>query len=487
MQVKTLSGVVLTLELNGNCWTYRDALQTVSLPFLPLRGLVSKELLRTYLMVLQWYIKNVSPAHLVSVHQAFTKLAKISSTGGRKLVCLKASHMMNCHSRIGLTEMSRLRTLIKRWHAMGYPAVEEAAQFLETLRLKGGTKGAAVLTMDPVLGPYTDVEWSAVQSSVDDAFVEGKIEEDVYYLAWLFLALGQRPIQHAAMKVCDVLRTEEDGIIRFAIRVPRAKQGHSSPRSEFRTRPLIKEIGEPLHAYARKIAEGFRGTLPDPLQAPLFPTYHSREAPEGFEFHRTGASVTALLRRGLEGLKVWSERTGEQLNICAIRFRRTVGTRAAQEGHGEFVIAELLDHTDTQNVGVYVAAVPEIAERIDRAVAMQLAPLARAFKGVVIHDETEAIRGHDPASRIIDMRIDQSGHSMGSCGQIGPCHFTAPIACYTCRNFQPWADGAHEAVLEHLLLRRDALLAGDKRMASIHDRTILAVAEVVRLCVNDAR
>jgi hypothetical protein len=153
------------------------------------------------------------------------------------------------------------------------------------------------------------------------------------------------------------------------------------------------------------------------------------------------------------------------------------------EGHGELVIAELLDHTDIQNVGVYVQATPEIVERIDRAMAMHLAPLAQAFAGVIIADESEATRKGDPTSRICDPRIDSSMKPMGNCGKYAFCGSLAPISCYTCRSFQPWLDGPHEAVLNHLILERERLLVGsDIRIASINDRTILAVAEVVHRC-----
>lgn len=203
----------------------------------------------------------------------------------------------------------------------------------------------------------------------------------------------------------------------------------------------------------------------------------------GYEYHHTGGSLSDIFRATLSKLNVPSERTGDLLHISPIRFRRTFGTRAAQEGHGELVIAEMLDHSDTQNVGVYVASVPEIAERIDRAIAMELAPLAQAFKGTLITDESEATRRGDPASRILDPRIDRTMKPMGSCGQNSFCGFNAPIACYTCKNFEPWLDGPHEAVLEHLLEKREQLLLStDKRIAAINDRTILAVAEVIQLC-----
>ena len=151
------------------------------------------------------------------------------------------------------------------------------------------------------------------------------------------------------------------------------------------------------------------------------------------------------------------------------------------------MIAELLDHTDTQNVEVYVAAVPEIAARIDRAIAMQMAPLAQAFKGILIKNESEAIRGNDLTSRIVDPRIDLGMRPMGSCGQYSFCSFNAPIACYTCQHFQPWLDGPHEEMLNHLLKKREQLLqTTDQRMAAVNDATILAVARVIQLC-RDAK
>jgi hypothetical protein len=57
----------------------------------------------------------------------------------------------------------------------------------------------------------------------------------------------------------------------------------------------------------------------------------------------------------------------------------------------------------------------------------------------------------------------------------------APVACYTCGSFQPWKDGPHQILLERLLADRDRRIAagGDGRFVSIHDATILAVADVI--------
>jgi hypothetical protein len=179
-------------------------------------------------------------------------------------------------------------------------------------------------------------------------------------------------------------------------------------------------------------------------------------------------------------LEVTSERTGEPIHIAPIRFRRTVGTQAAAEGHGELIIAELLDHSDLQNVGVYVAATPEIVERIDRAVAAKLAPLAQAFAGILVDGKTEP--NGPPELRIVAPQYSKSFASVGTCGQHGFCAFAAPLACYTCANFRAWLDGPHEEILDHLVAERDRLMQVDMRIAAVNDRTILAVAQVVEMC-----
>jgi hypothetical protein len=109
-----------------------------------------------------------------------------------------------------------------------------------------------------------------------------------------------------------------------------------------------------------------------------------------------------------------------------------------------------------------------------------MAPLARAFQGLA----PEA-RDGDPRraeNHIVDFRFDQSGRSMGECTG-SACSFLAPVACYTCRSFRPWIDGPHQAVLDDLLARRqDQLARLGPRVASTHDRTILAVTQVIQIC-----
>ncbi len=484
-EVTTRNGAKFDPRLDR--WSYRDSTVTVSLDFLSLRA--TNNLIKSTKKVLIWYAENRSPDHLMNMFERFEHLLKYSKLGLDESSHINSNVLINYRASLSSKNswyLGNLSGFLKKWHSLGVVGVtDDAIALLKQLRLKGNRKGEAVSTMDTLDGPFTDLEVEAIHTAVDNGYKMGDISLDDYLLVWLFLALGQRPIQYASLKVCDFgASVGKDGVTIYSLNIPRAKQQDQLSRSTFSQRVLVPQIGEKFLQHIEVVKAMFTGTLADTSVAPLFPSKRSRKnEPNGFEFHRTSKSLSVDLKNALNRLKVISERTGEHLHITATRFRRTIGTRAAMEGHGELVIAELLDHTDTQNVGVYVQATPEIVERIDKAMALHLAPLAQAFAGVIIKTESEARRKDDPTSRICDPRFEPSMKPMGNCGQHGFCGELAPISCYTCRSFQPWLDGPHEAVLNHLISERERMMeVSDSRIASINDRTILAVAEVVRRC-----
>lgn len=482
---RTSSGI--EFDPTQDVWSFRDALNTVYADFREIKA--SADIIAGAKSVLVWYAENLSSVSMQRCFDDFKRFCNVVVNGKSALLAIDVAEVLSYRASLGKNKswmLGPLSKMFRRWHELGIPGVTtEVAKLLNQLRIPGMEKGVAVSTMDTKHGPYTDIEFEAIQSAVDIAYAEGAISLSNYVMATLFMALGMRPVQYAALKVDDVRVSEaSDGSIIYSLRIPRAKQKKQQVRNQFKERVLIPKIGALLELHARNVELRFGGRIQDPKQAPLFPAQQREcEEPSGFEFHRTGQSISQALISTLSSLDVASERTGESINITPYRFRRTIGTRAAMEGHGELVIAELLDHTDTQNVGVYVEATPEIVERIDRAMAMHLAPLAQAFAGVIIADESEAARKGDPASRICDPRFNPTMKPLANCGKHGFCGLLKPIACYTCRSFQPWLDGPHEEVLNFLISERERLLGdSDTRIASVNDRTILAVAEVVRRC-----
>lgn len=475
-------------------WAYRDGVTNVRCDFTKLSQL-SKSLIPSIKATLLRFVENSAAQYVNNLFMALLHFSKSFTCSAPVVEEIDDIALINYRSTL-LGDGSRfgtLKALLVKWISLGYRGLSPAARrYLEETTVQGNRKGEAVRTWDPVIGQLTDLELEGLQISLNHAYARNEIDQGPFLICWLTMALGCRPIQLAALKLCDFkIVTSNEGIKEYWISLPRAKQRGATRRALKKKRKITPQIGEEVSHYVREQLEIFENLMDDSSQAPMFSAKNlgQRSSP-GFEHHMVAHGIKETINDTFNCLGVVSERTYEIINISPIRFRRTVGTRLAAEGFGSLVIAEILDHGDTQNVQVYAGSVPAIADRLDRAMAISLTPIVQAFTGRVIRDEKEATRGNDPTSRIIDLRVDQSGRAMGSCGQHSFCDFNAPIACYTCPNFEPWLDGPHEKVRDYLLERREKLLAigdGNKRIAGINDLTIVAVQKVIMLCEAQKR
>lgn len=493
---RTLPAVIKTrggthFDPREDRWEIRELTFKTCFSFDLLTGL-SYEFRAAFRATLVWYVQNASLRHVHNIyHRARQMFEFKSNSTGETIVEITDADLLNYKAYLGKGRewyLGAMSSFLRRWYTLGYAGVtKEAAVLLEQLRFKGNPKGVATATMDPVKGPFTALELEALQQALNNAYSRRDITLAEFVLCWLVMMLGMRPTQYAALKVCDVVELRgKDGALSYSLHMPRAKTRDSNPRSQFKERLLTPQIGRLVTRYTIEVKARFVDLLENPEDAALFYGKPDHGALAGDCCHRTAKQIGEMLSAVLGKLKVVSERTGEVVHVSAKRFRSTIGTRAAEEGHGELVIAELLDHSDTQHVGVYVASTPAVVERIDRAVAMQMAPLAQAFAGKLIGGPDKASRANEPSCHIRAPQITGNFNAMSSCGKHGFCGFLKPIACYTCNSFEPWLDGPHEEVLEYLIAERERVLtSSDARIASINDRTILAVAQVVQLCNNE--
>lgn len=491
--VGTLPAIATTrggcrFDPSEDVWILRELTHEVTVRFDNLSH-IGDRFRASFRSMLVWYAENGSLHHLQNTYGRALRLFehKFNATGA-PVVEISSIDLLNFRAHLGEARewyLGFMTGFFKQWHRLGYAGVtQDAYVLLNQLRLKGNPKGVATTTLDPLKGPFTALEHEALLHALNDAYGRNELTLGEYVLCWMFFLLGMRPTQYAALKVCDVAQLRaSNGQLSYSVRMPRAKTRQGDARGQFKDRLLTPEIGKLVLEYARQVERHFAGIIDDPSQAPLFPDERAEFPANADAYHLKSGVLGQRFNGALNRLNVVSERTGERIVVRPRRFRTTIGTRAAEEGHGELVIAELLDHADTQNVSVYVRSTPAIVERIDRAVAMQLAPLAQAFAGKLINGPAEATRHDDPASQIRAPGVTGKFEAMSSCGKHGFCGFLKPIACYTCNSFEPWLDGPHEKVLEYLIAERERLMgAGDARIASINDRTILAVAEVVQLC-----
>jgi len=448
-----------------------------------------------YRNVMAYYAETYSSKHVRNINTRFldllrsTQLSKITET---MLINYKSNLTKKTEWYLGT-----LRGFFRKWFELGYPGIsQEVIDLLDGWRIKGNKKGENVKKLDPQSGPFTDMELQAINDGALSAFEKNEISITELALCLLLSHTGRRPIQLSHLKIKDVLQGKNiEGEKAFLLNIPRAKQRGTTFREEFKQFAITRELYTKLNAQVQIVREQIYQYLPfeienlDFIELPLFLNKSKvisilslkelRSLQNIDKLHITTESIYRTLSKIVEIAQIHSERTGELIHINSTRFRYTTGTRAAREGFGDLVIAELLDHSDTQNSGVYIKNIPDHVEALDKAVGKQLAPFAQAFAGVLIDSEDDAKRAND-----LNSRIKSNGEGIGSCGSHGFCGANVPIPCYTCINFQPWLDGPHERVLNDLIEERKRVfeITNDMQIASINDRTILAVQDVINRC-----
>lgn len=448
-----------------------------------------------YVRALSFCAKNYSASHVKNINERFLHFLRTT-----KYSIVNESSLLNYRSCLTADNewyLGTIRGFLRKWHELGYPGVsDDVIELLDSWTIKGNVKGDVIKRLDPIKGPLSDLELQAFNEGAVQAFERGDISLTDMAMGLVISNTGRRPIQISHLRLKDILKGKNHrGDDAYLLNMPRAKQRATDFRKQFKQFAITEELWVILTTQAEHVvrsvesAAGFELQAPDRLELPLFLDASElvgitlpseiKKALKTDILHIKSAKVSEVCKAIAESANLYSERTGEPLHISSNRFRYTTGTRAAREGFGEMVIAELLDHSDNQNAGVYIENIPEHVESLDKAVGHQLARYAQAFAGVLVDSESDAERGEDLSSR-----IKAGGEGVGSCGSYGFCGASVPIPCYTCMHFQPWLDGPHEAVYEDLISERQRLLevTGDKQIAAVNDRSILAVAEVIQRC-----
>ena len=379
-------------------------------------------------------------------------------------------------SREQLHYLGHIAAFLKFWVACGHPGVDrDVLQFFNSIKIPGNVKGAAVRTHHPTKGPFNDAELQGITLVAREAYRIGRVSKQDFTILLTLTATGSRPGQ-VSMLVCGDLLPPGRGPSAARLLVPSLKKRTRKRLTRERVIPaelavLLRELVEERSRDSR-----FRGIAVD--RRPIFAADAASFASlENAHIGRHG--VCCALNRIQGALRLRSARTGAPIQLAPRRFRSTLGTRAADAGHPPVLIADLLDHTDLQNVGVYVESRGSIQDRMDAALHGRAEPLAGLFTGTVVADEAKSGVG-EASSR----RVAAAAGGVGTCTGPRSCVRLAPLACYTCAAFRPWRDAPHEDLLRSLIEERGTLLADGiaPQVAGANDATIMAIAEVADRC-----
>lgn len=394
-----------------------------------------------FLSVRGWKnIDEISEEQIICWHSELTKLNKTHELGSLR----------------GLLLASKI--------FLDVPLINEAAaNQLVQLRLPGSPKGNRV--NDPESGRMTLAEREIFETKARQAYEIGKIGTQEFLVLVLFNSFGLRLIDFSGLKVKDL------NIGKATIDIPSGKSGES-PRSRM---SYGNQLDKSIASLFKEIINGL------PSEAPLFIIEgSSARLQEGFfDGHMTEHSWSNFLQRAIRKLEL-----GFHLN--AYRFRYTVGTEAYRETGNPYVAAQVLRHSDIQNVKVYVneivlaeahdKVVSEVFKDVDAVIAAGVK--AKTFNGAIITKQNyKEGRLHAVRAR------EQTGNfdPIGGCAGKRGCAMGVPISCYCCASFRPIEEANHYGMLCATLSEYFSIVDDDSKRATSLVSAILGMAQVCYL------
>lgn len=478
--VLATGGAVIDPRLN--VWRWAQGPYVASLRFDRTEITAFKPELKAVLIT---FVRGHSARYVVNLFGAFIHFATTMEDALGNVITV--ANVANYRARLQPTEVGRVGTLnalLQKWVDIGQPGVDPAcANYLEERRKQGNEKGRAVRTRDPINGPFSEEEYTALHAAVNAAYGKGELPLWTLLLTRMLFACGGRISQFASMKLRDYDAKDR------VFMLPQAKTGEDHTRAVMKPCPVASQTAQLLDQH-RQVLLDYGYTEDSPFFPADFVLDHLRKTavhkPDDLFFnHCDPSTLSKRFTNLMQPIAPPTQRLDfAPTPINTRRFRYTYGTRMAEEGASLAEIASELGHVDLQNAMVYVSASPKIVDIIDEKVGHMLAPLAQAFRGRLIENEEQSTHKGALGSRIIDFRVTTD--PVGNCGgKCAGCKFDKPVACYCCFKFEPWLDAPHHLVLERLLDERKQI--ADPRMAAINDVSITAVREVMAECAEIMR
>jgi integrase len=435
--------------------------------------------------------------------QAFTySLAQHPTSGFDMRWLAKAITVRSVAIHIG-----GIRSFFIYWQERHPQAItSDALQFLARPHRRGNN-GKNVLSDDPKKSWLTDMEYDAVLRRVWDNYDQAITEIQITLMRLLALQYARRPVQLAHLKIGDFREgpAKEGGTGGRRIHFPGAKDKGAEENfrdSKEEVHPVGDHIWDLFHIRKHEVKALFEKKLDRMLteqelaQLPIFTTEAQLE--QAIEvltnhyridwraklsdriFHVKSFTVGKVLRwlsnkmgdnsdKEQKPSPPLSHRTGKPIKISATRMRHTRARQLARLGTPKHVLSFWLGHESEKTLDSYYNDPAEEARQINAAMKGALVPLAMAFTGKLLDDESQSTRANDPESTL-EFAVDGNLKNVGKCGKHSFCATTSvPIPCYRCKMFEPMVYAPHEEVLLALLKRQveeDAMIkiGGNRRL-----------------------
>tara|TARA_B110001469_G_C9642119_1_gene323197 strand:- start:767 stop:2200 length:1434 start_codon:yes stop_codon:yes gene_type:complete len=438
-------------------WRFKDNTSSQNLNFEQFEDKLSPELLNNLKRVFIHRLRNFSVGGARNILYSFSSSLIIADT---PLEEIKLEHLDLKNAAI----WKKIPTLISYWYELGISGVSELT-YQQVRRIKKPKQdcGKAVRNHDPRTAQLTAEEVELLVNRINLLYSEDKITTEDYLIIAILLCTGMRGAQLVALR-CSSLVGDE-------LYIPKIKNNAPLYRdlAPHQLSPALS-IWRLLHRYVEDVVEKTDGDG----DAPMFS-------------YQTSSCLRANIHKINKNLiKLYSDRLpeGELMPITPMRFRHTIATKMAEAGKGVEAIAQTLTHNCINSCQVYVDGTATRDGKISDVMSPKLKPLAQACCNEIIEDESEF---PDPLGgrTKMDKRVQYGPKgAVGNCGKCGSCSARAPISCYTCSMFHPWAHAPHREVYEDFMREREETgeFTNSIEVTTVTDLSLRSILYVIEAC-----
>ena len=175
-------------------------------------------------------------------------------------------------------------------------------------------------------------------------------------------------------------------------------------------------------------------------------------------------------------IKAINKKLSITFKVTNRRLRKTFCTQLIAKGTPLKVVAELMDHSDLQQLEVYYRHTHHVARKLGDILNTEASDILDAFKGKVIASDQASQSGQ----QIFAPTKDQSLHLIGSCGSILPCGLNPPLSCYGCQSLEAFDDADHKGVVELFVEETKSTFGESHAIEILKHKDFLAASQFVQ-------
>lgn len=159
------------------------------------------------------------------------------------------------------------------------------------------------------------------------------------------------------------------------------------------------------------------------------------------------------------------------------RLRKTFCTQLIAKGTTLKVVAELMDHSDLQQLEVYYRHTHHVAKKLNEVLKREADDIIDAFAGKIVTKEEVSQKGQE----IFAQTEGQGLHLIGSCGSGTPCALNPPLSCYGCSSLEAFEDADHKAVVETFVSESKRVFGEQHAIEILQHDDYLAASKFVQM------